>query len=189
MWDLDHRECWWPKNWYFWSVVLEKSLESPLDCKKTQVHPKGYQSWVFIGGIDVEAETPILQPPDKKSWLIWKDPDTGQDWRQEEKGMTEDEMVGWHHWLDGHGFRWTPGVGDGQGGLACCGSWVRKESDRTERLNGTEHPSYTLLCVLITSLSTAELFSWSHSSCSSVDLQNEEAELALSCLKLGDVPV
>ena len=95
------------------------------------------QSWVFIGGTDVEAETPILWPPDVKSWLLWKDPDTGKDWGQEEKGTAEDEMVGWHHWLDGHGSGWTPGIGDGQGGLACCGLWGRKESD-TERLNWTE---------------------------------------------------
>ena len=96
---------------------------------------KGNQSWVFIGRTDVEAETPILWPPDAKSWLIWKDPDAGKDWGQEENGTTEDEMVGWHHWLNGHGFGWTPGVGDGQGGLAWCGSWGHKESDTTERLN------------------------------------------------------
>ena len=127
------------KNWCFWTVVLEKTLESPLDCKEIQpVHPKGDQSWVFIGGTDAEAETPVLWPPHAKSWLIGKDPDAGRDWGQEKKGMTEDEMFGWHHWLDGHGFGWTPGVGDGQGGLACCGSWGSKESDTTERLNWTE---------------------------------------------------
>jgi len=125
-----------PKNWCFWTVVLEKTLESPLDCKKIQpVHPKGDQSWVFIGKTDVEAETPILWPLDAKSWLIWKDRDAGKDWGQEEKGATEDNMIGWHHWLNGHGFGWTPGVGDGQGGLACCDSLGRKESDMTERLN------------------------------------------------------
>ena len=102
------------------------------------VHPKGDQSWVFIGRTDVEAETPILWPPHAKSWLIGKDPDAGKDWGLEEKGMTEDEMAGWHHWLDEHEFGWTPGVGDGQGGLACCNSWGRKESDTTERLNWTE---------------------------------------------------
>ena len=119
--------------------MLETTLESPLDCKEIQpVHPKGDQSWVFIGQTDVEAETPILWPPDVKSWLIWKDPDAGKDWRWEEKGTTEDEMVEWHHWLDGHGFGWTLGVGDGQGGLACYDSWVRKESDTTEWLNWTE---------------------------------------------------
>ena len=117
---------------------LEKTLESPLDCKEIQpVHPKGDQSWVFIGRTDAEAETPMLWPPHVKSWLIGKDPDAGKDWGQEEKGMTEDEMVGWHHWLDGHGFGWTLGVGDGQGGLACCGSWGCKESDMTGWLNWT----------------------------------------------------
>ena len=103
MWELDHKERWVPKNWCFWIVVLEKTLESPLDCKEIQpVHPKGNQSWIFIGRTDAEAETPILWSPDANSWLIWKDPDAGKDWRQEEKGTTEDEMVGWHHRLDGH---------------------------------------------------------------------------------------
>ena len=120
--------------------MLEKALESPLDCKEIQpVHPKGNQSWVFIVRIDVEAETPILWPPDAKSWLIWKDPDAGKDLGQEEKGTAEDEMVGWHHRLDGHEFGWTTGVGDGQEGLACCGSWGRKESEMTEQLNWTDH--------------------------------------------------
>ena len=128
-----------PKNWCFWTVVWEKTLESPLDCKESQpVHPKGDQSWVFIGKTDVEAETPILWPPGAKSWLIWKDPDARKDWRQEEKGTTEDEMVGWHHQLYGCEFGWTPGVGDGQGGLAFCGSWGSEESDMTEWLNWTE---------------------------------------------------
>ena len=126
MWELDYKESWTLKNWCFWTVVLEKTLERPLDCKEIQpVHPKGDQSWVFIGRTDVEAETPILWPPDAKSWLIGKDPDAGKDSGQE-KGMTEDKMVGWHHWLDGHGFGWTPGVGDWQGGLACCSSWGSK---------------------------------------------------------------
>ena len=120
-------------------MVLEKTLESPLDCQEIQpVHPKGDQSWVFIGKTDVEAEAPILWPPNVKSWLIWKNPDVGKDWGQEEKGTTEDEMAGWHHRLDGHGFGWTPGVGDGQGGLACCSSWGLKESYTTQRLNWTE---------------------------------------------------
>ena len=132
-----------------WTVVLEKTLESSLDCKEIQpVHPKGDPAWVFIGRTDVEAETPILWPPDVKSWLIGKDPDAGRDWGQEEKGMTEDEMVGWHHRLNGHGFGWTPGVGDGQGGLACCGSWGHKELDRTERLNWTEVIDYRLVCLI-----------------------------------------
>ena len=138
MWELDYKENWAPKNWCFWTVVLEKTLESPLDCEEIQVHPKGDQSWVFIERSDVEAETPILWPPDGKSWLIWKDPDAGKDWRWEEKGTTEDEMVGWHHWLSGHGFGLTPGFGDGQGCLVCCGSCSRKESDMTEHLNWTE---------------------------------------------------
>ena len=139
MWELDSKESWALKNWCFWTVVLEKTLESPLNCKEIQlVHPKGDRSWVLIGRTEIEAETPILWPPDMKSWLIGKDPDAGKDWGQEEKGTTEDEMVGWHHWLNGHGFGWTPGVGDGQGGLACCSSWGYKESDMTERLNWTE---------------------------------------------------
>ena len=118
--------------------VGEDPWES-LDCKEIQpVHPKGDQSWVFIGKTDAEAETPVLWPPHAKSWLIGKDPDAGRDWEQEEKGTTEDEMVGWQHRLHGHGFGWTPGVGDGQGGLVCCGSWGHKESDMTERLNWTE---------------------------------------------------
>ena len=116
--------------------MLEKTLESPLDCKEIQpVHPKGAQSWVFIGRTDAEVETPILWPPDAKSWLIGKDLDAGKDWEQEEKGTTEDEMVGWHHWLDGHEFEQAPGVGGGQGGLACCSPWGRKESDTTEWVN------------------------------------------------------
>ena len=120
-------------------MVLEKTLESPWDCKEIQpVHSEGDQSWVCIGRTDIEAETSILWPPDAKSWLIWKDPDVWKDWGQEEKGTTKDEMVGWHHQHNGRGFGWTPGVGDGQGGLACCGSWGRKESDTTERLNWTE---------------------------------------------------
>ena len=131
MWELDYKESWPQKNWWFWTVVLEKILESPLDSKEIQpIHPKEDQSWVFIGRTD--AETPTLWPPHAKSWLIWKDLDAGKDWGQEEQGTREDEMVGWHHWLNGHGFRWTPGVGDGQRGLACCGSWGRKESDTTE---------------------------------------------------------
>ena len=111
--ELYYKESWAPKNWCFWNVVLEKTLENPLDCKEIQpVHPKGDQSWVFIGRTDVEAETPILWPPDAKSWLIGKDLHAGKDWGQEEKGTTEDEMVGWHHRLDGDGFGWTLGVGD-----------------------------------------------------------------------------
>ena len=110
--------------------MLEKTLESLLDCKEIlPVHPKGDQSWLCIGRTDVEAETPILWPPDAKCWLIWKDPDAGKDWEQEEKGTTQDEMVGWHHQLNGNEFEQTLEVGDGQGGLACCGPWGREESD------------------------------------------------------------
>ena len=139
MWELDYKESWALKNGCFWTVVLEKTLESPLDCQEIQpVHPKGDQPWVFIGRTDVEAEIPILWPPHAKSWLIGKDPDAGRDWGQEEKGTTEDKMVGWHHWLNGQGFGWTLGVGDGQGGLACCGTVGYKESDMTEWLNWTE---------------------------------------------------
>ena len=119
--------------------LLEKTLESPLDCKEIKsVHPKENQPWILIGRTDAEVEAPILWPPDVKSWLIGKDPDAGKDWRQEEKGMTEDEMVGWHHWPDGHEFEQPPGVGDGQGSLACCSPWSHKELDMTEWLNWTE---------------------------------------------------
>ena len=136
MWELDYQENWAVKNWCFWTVVLGKTLESHLNCKEIQpVHSKGNQSWVFTGRTDVEAETPILWPSDVKSWLIWKDSDSGEDWEQEEKGTTEDEMAGWHHRLDGREFEWTPGDGDGQGGLVCCNWRGHKESDTTEWLN------------------------------------------------------
>ena len=139
MWKLDYKESWVPKNWCFWTVVLEKTLESPLDCKETQpVHSKADQSWVFFGRTDAKAETPVLWPPHVKSWLIGKDSDSGRDWRQEEKGTTEGGMAGWHHWLDGRESEWTPRVGNGQGSLACYYSWGRKESDTTERPNWTE---------------------------------------------------
>ena len=139
MWELDCKESWAPKNWCFWTVVLEKTFESPLDCKEIQpVHSEGDQSWVFFERTDDKAETAVLWPPHAKSWLIGKDPDAWRDWGQEEKGTTEDEMAGWHHWLDGHEFGWTPGLGDGHGGLACCDSWGCKESDMTEQLNWTE---------------------------------------------------
>ena len=134
MWELDYKESWAPKNWCFWTVVLEKTLESPLEFKVIQpVHPKRNQSWIFIGRTDVEAETPILWPPDGKNWLIGKDPDAGKDWRQEGRGMTEDEMVGWHHQLDGHELEQAMGLGNGQGSLVCCSPCGRKESDMTER--------------------------------------------------------
>ena len=143
MWEFDYKEGWVPKNWCFWTVVLEKTLESPMDCKEIQsVNPKGNQSWIFIGRTDTEVEASILWAPDAKNWLIGKDPDAGKDWRQEEKGMTEDEMVGWHHWLDGH--KQAPGVGDGQGSLVCCSPWSHKELDTTEWLNWTELKLLTL---------------------------------------------
>ena len=139
MWVLDCEESWAPKNWCFWTMVLERTLGTPLDCKEIQpVHPKGDQSWVFIGRTDAKAETPVVWPSYVKCWLIGKDPNAGRDWGQEEKGMTEDKMAGWHHWLDGHEFVWTLGVGDGQGGLACYDSRGRKQSDMSERLNWTE---------------------------------------------------
>ena len=136
-WTIKKAERWRIDAFELW--CRRRLLRVPWDCKEIQpVHSKGDQSWVFIGRSDVEAETPICWPPDVKSWLIWKDPDAGKDWGQEEKGTTEDEMVGWHHRLNGHEFGWTLGVGDRQGGLACCGSWGRKELDTTERLNWTE---------------------------------------------------
>ena len=142
MWELDYKESWAPKIWCFWTVVLEKTLESPLDCKEIQpVHSTGDESWVFIGRADGEAETPIIWPPDGKNWFIWKDPDAGKDWGLEEKGTTEDEMW-WHHQLNGHEFGYTLGAGDGQGGLACCSSWGRKELDTTEWLIWTESQNH-----------------------------------------------
>ena len=138
MWELDYKESWTLKNWCFLTMVLEKTLESPLDCKEIKsVHPKGNQPWIFIGRTDAEAEAIILWPPYGKSRLTGKDLDAGKDWGQEDKGTTEDGIVGWHHRLNSHGFGWTLGVGDGQGSVACCGSWGRKESDTTERLNWT----------------------------------------------------
>ena len=159
MWELDYKESWALKNWCFWTVVLEKTLESRLDCKEIQpVHPKGSQSWVFTGRTDVEAETLVLWPPDVKSWLIWKDPDAGKDWGQKEKGKPEDEMVGWLHWLNGHGSGGTPGVGNGQGGLVCYGSWGCKESDMTERLNWTELKIYSIILMILSHILLRKYF-------------------------------
>ena len=139
MWELDYKESWAPKNWCFWTVVLEKTLESPLDSKEIQ-------PWILkeispeysLEGLMLKLKLPILWPPDVKNWLIWKDPDAWKDWGQEDKGTTDNDMAGWHHRLDGHEFGWTPGVGDGQGGLECYSSWGCKELDMTEWLNWTE---------------------------------------------------
>ena len=134
MWELDHKEGWMPKNWCFWALVLEKTLESPLDYKKVKpLNPKGNQSWIFIERTDAEA--PVFWPPHVKSLLLRKDLHAEKDWRWEEKGTTEDRMVGWHCWLDGHEFGQAPRDGEGQGGLTCCSPWGRKELDMTERLN------------------------------------------------------
>ena len=133
--ELDHKENWAMKNWCFWTVVLKKTLESPVDCNEVKsVNPKGNQPWIFVGRTDAEAEVPILWTPNMKNWLTGKD--SGKDWRQEDKGTTKDEMVGWHHQLDE--FEWTLGVGDGQVRLTFCRPWGRKESDTAERLNWTE---------------------------------------------------
>ena len=154
--ELDREESWAQKNWCFWTVVLEKTLESPLDYKEIQpVHYRGDQSWVFFGRTDAKAETPVLWPPHAKSWLIGKDSDAGRDWGQKEKGTTEDEMARWHHWLDGREFEWTPGVGDGQGGLRAAIHGVTKSPTRLSywtELNAFLYPWYpsllwSLLCV------------------------------------------
>ena len=141
MWELDCEESWVLKNWCFWTVVLEKTLESPLDCKEIQpVHSEGDQPWDFFGRNDAKTETPILWPPHVKSWLTGEDSYTGRDWGQEKKGTTEDEMVEWHHLLDRRESEWTPGVGDGQGRLACCNSWHRRVGhDWATELNWTHH--------------------------------------------------
>ena len=134
IWELDYKESWALKNWCLWTVVLEKTFESPLDSKETQsVHPKGNQSWIFIGRTDAEAEG-TLWPPDAKNWLIWKDPDAGQDWRREEKGTMEDEMVEWHLQLNGHEFEQTPGDRE-QGSLVCYSPWGNEKLDLSEQLN------------------------------------------------------
>ena len=132
MWELDRKEGWVPKNWCFWMVVLKKTLESPLDNKDIKlVNPEGNQLWIFIGRTDAEVESPILWSPDGKSQLTGKDSDAEKDWGQEEKWVTEDEMVGWHHWLDGHEFEQTAGDSEGQGSLPCCSPWGRKELNTT----------------------------------------------------------
>ena len=175
MWELDYKESWVLKNWCFWTVMLENSLESPLDCKEVKpVHPKRNQSWIFFGRTDAEDEAPILWPPDAKNWLIGKDPDTGKNWRQEEKGTTEDEMAGWHHQLGGLEFAQVPGVGDGQGSLECCSPCGRKELNMTELLKWTgpgEIPNtqrfvfhYFCTQMFITALFTISKI-WEHPKC------------------------
>ena len=136
MWELDHKEGWASKNWYFWIVVLEKTLQNFLDCKELKpVHPKGNQLWIIIGRTDTKAKPPILWPHEAKSGLTEKDPDAGKDWGQEEKGRTKDKMVGRHHRLNGHESALTLGDSEGQGSLACCSPWGHKASDKTEWLN------------------------------------------------------
>ena len=140
LYELELKEGWVLENWYFWIMVLEKTLESPLDCKEIKpVNPKGNQSWIFIGRTDAEAEAPIIWPPNANIRLTRKDPDAGNDWGKEEKGATEDEMVGWHHRLNGHEIEQTLGDSGGQGSLACCSSWGHKESDMTKQLNNKNH--------------------------------------------------
>ena len=164
MWELEHKEDWAPKNWCFWTVVLKKTLASPLNCKEIKpVNPKENQSWIFIGRTDTEAETPLFWPPDEKNWLIEKDPDAGKDWRWEEKGTTEDEMVGCHHQLNGHEFEQTLGFGDGQGGLACCSPWGHKELDVTEQLNNNKickMTPYVLQLIILSSHLVCSPRSW-----------------------------
>ena len=141
MWELDHKKGWVSKNWCFWTVVLEKTLESPLDCKEIKpVHPKGNQSWIFIARTDAEIEAPKLWTSDTKSQLIGKDPNAGKYWKQEEKGMTEDDIVGWHHQLNGHEFEQTPGDGEGLEGLVCFSPWISKNLDTIEQLNNNHLP-------------------------------------------------
>ena len=161
MWELNYKESWALKNWCFWTVVLEKTLESPLDSKEFQpVHPKGNQSWILIGRTYAKSEAPILWLPDGKNWLTGKDPDAGQDWRQEEKGMTEDEMVGWHHWLNGHEFQQALGAGDEQGSLACCSTWGHKVLDTTEQMNWTECQLVSEIVLSYVGASLSFLFCW-----------------------------
>ena len=142
MWELDCEEGWAPRNWCFWSVVLEKTLESLLDCE--EIHSEVDQPWDFFGRNDAKPETPVLWPPHAKSWLFGKDSDAGRDWVQEEKRTTEDEMAGWHHWLDGHESEWTLGVGDGQGDLLCCDSWGHQKLNMTEWLIWSESQNDSL---------------------------------------------
>ena len=169
--------------------MLEKTLENPLDCKEIKsVNPKGNQSWTFIGMTDAEAEAPILWPPDGKNWLIGKDPDVGKDGRQEEKGMTEDRIVGWHHWLDEHEFEQALGVGDGQGSPACCSPWGRKESDTTEWLNWTERPwNYRWFCHFIL-LDNGKDIMYTHEAMSQVVLGGKNLPANAETQWVGNIP-
>ena len=145
MWELDHKEGWALKNWWFWTMVSEITLESPSDCKEIKpVNPKGNQPWIFVDRLMLKLKSPLLWPPDTKSLLIERDPDAGKDWRQEEIGTTEDEMIGWHYQLNGHEFEQTPEDGEGQGSLVCCSSWGFKESDTTEQLNWNHADSHLI---------------------------------------------
>ena len=162
MWELDYKESWVLKNWCIWSMVLGRFLRVPWIARRSnQSILEKNQFWIFIGRTDDEAETPILWPPDANNWLIWKDPDAGRDWGQEEKGMTEDEMAGWNHRLGGRESGWTPGVGDGQGGLACCDSWGCKESDTTERLIWSNLMTLSTLPFINNIVWVNDTFSWS----------------------------
>ena len=161
MWELDYKESQALKNWRFWTVLL-KTLESLLDCKEIQpANPKGNQSWIFIGRTDAEAETPILWPADMKNWLFVKDPDAGNDWRQEEKGITENEMVGWHHQFNGHEFEQALGVGDGQGSLVCCSLWGRKDQTWLSDWTDTDHPQLMMVQLLFFNFITVQKHSHS----------------------------
>ena len=158
MWELDHKESWALKNWCFWTVVLEKTLESPLDCKEIQpVNPEGNQSWIFIGRTDAEVEAPILWPPDARNWLTGKDPDAGKDWRQE-KWATEDKMVGCHHQLNRNEFKQTPGDSEGQGNLVCCSPWGHEELDMTEQVNNNKKSKICTLVYHKTNLDSCSSF-------------------------------
>ena len=155
MWELDYKEGWAPKNWCFQTLVLEKTLESPLDSKEIKpITPKGNQPWIFIERTAARAEAPILWPPATESWLIGKDADAGKDWRQRRRGAAEDEMVEWHHRLIGHEFEQTQGDSEGQGRLACCHSWGHKESDVTEQLKNNNHTLPPLPCSLLSCMFT-----------------------------------
>ena len=183
--SLTTRKSGCQRNWCFWTLWCWKRFLSPLNCKEIKlVNPKGNQFWIFFERTDTEAEAPILWPPDANSWLIWQDPYAGKDWRWEEKGMTEDEMAGWHHRLNGHEPEWTPGVGDGQGGLACCRPWGHKESDTTERLNWSELIALSSITFSLISLSSLSVSLKNHGLVPSIFLIMTLSEngIAKTCL-------